>query len=177
MKLQNFKSGEVVMKKSLVVLVVLALSLMFTQSVFAQADDQTVTFVVSAVTKLAVSGDPGVLNITAGTAGTDALTPVSDATTTYSITHNSNSALKITGQITANGDMPAGTALKVALVGASGGTGQGSQTLTSGSPVDLVTGIAKGADAAKLITYTLEANASAGTIASTTRTVTLTLTN
>ena len=166
------------MKKSLVILAVLVLSLVFTQSVFTQTDNQTVTFAVDPVSKLSVSGNPGALTITTGTAGTDALTPVSVGGTTYSITHNSISDLKITGQIKASeGDMPTGTTLKVNLVGASGGKSTGAQILTSGSPVDLVTGIAMGADAGKSITYTLEANASAGVINSATRTVILTLTN
>jgi len=48
---------------------------------------------------------------------------------------------------------------------------------TSGSAVDIVTAINRGADAAQGITYTFSANASAGTLGSTTKTVTLTLTN
>jgi len=160
------------MKKSLVILAVLVLGLVFSQNVFAQTADQTVTFAVNAVAKLAVSGDPGALTITDGTAGATALTSVSNAGTTYSLTHNSNSALKITAELDA--DMPASTTLNLALASGNGTPGNSNLTTTA---ADIVTNIARGADATQTITYTFGADASAGVIASTTRTVTLTLTN
>jgi hypothetical protein len=48
---------------------------------------------------------------------------------------------------------------------------------TPATAVAVVTNIPKGADAARSITYTFSANASAGVMSSTAKTVTLTLTN
>jgi hypothetical protein len=135
---------------------------------------QSVTVAVSAVAKISVSGNPGALTITDGPIGTDALTSVSDASTTYSITHNSTTDKRITASLDAS--LPAGFTLQAAL-GSNKGTPSGSTTIPAGSAVNLVTGIARGADAGRTITYTFSALASAGTLPSTTRTVTLTLTD
>ena len=51
---------------------------------------QTVTLAVSSVQKLSVSGNPAPLTIGSGVAGTEGLTSVTDATTTYSETHNND---------------------------------------------------------------------------------------
>jgi len=60
------------------------------------------------------------------------------------------------------------------------GTSAGSidvSSATSGSAVDVVTAISRGADAGQSIGYTFAALASAGTLSSTNKTVTLTITN
>jgi len=135
---------------------------------------QSVTVSVSAVAKISVSGNPGALTISDGPIGTDNLTSVSDGSTTYSITHNSPTAKRITASLDAA--LPAGFTLSASL-GSSKGTSAGSATIPAGSAVNLVTGIVRGADAGRAITYTFSALASAGTLASETRTVTLTLTD
>ena len=135
---------------------------------------QSVTVSVSAVAKIAVSGNPGALTITDGPVGTDNLTSVSDASTTYSITHNSPTDKRITASLDAS--LPVGFTLQASL-GSNKGTSSGSTTIPAGSAVNLVTGIARGADAGRTITYTFSALASAGPLSSTTRTVTLTLTD
>jgi len=166
------------MKKSIVILGVAILSMALVSNVMAQATaTQTVSLAVNAVYKISTSGNPGALTITTGTAGTNALTSVSDNTTTYSITQNVAGTVKLTAHL--NSALTAGYKLEMNLAstkGTSAGTVDVSNA-TSGSAVDLVTAIARGADAAQAIAYTFSADASAGTLASTNKTVTLTLTN
>ena len=166
------------MKKSIVILGVAILSMALVSNVMAQATaTQTVSLAVNAVYKISTSGNPGALTITTGTAGTNALTSVSDNTTTYSITQNVAGTVKLTAYL--NSALTAGYKLEMNLAstkGTSAGTVDVSNA-TSGSAVDLVTAIARGADAAQAIAYTLSADASAGTLTSTNKTVTLTLTN
>jgi len=168
------------MKTSLSVLLVLALCVMCAGTSFSQATaTQTVNLVVSSVQKITVTGSPITLTISNGVAGTDALTPVTDATSTYSITHNSNTALRITANLDAV--LAAGYQLQINLAPSVGhGTSAGTVDISNAiaaSAVNVVTAIPKGADAARTITYSFAANASAGALASTAKTVTLTLTN
>ncbi len=166
------------MKRMIVILTVAVLSVVFVQSAMAQATaNQTVTLAVNAVYKIATSGNPGALTITTGTAGVEALTSVSDNSTTYSITQNVANTVKVTAHMDAV--LGAGYSLLLNLASTKG-TSAGDVDISnalSGSAVDIVTGISRGADAGQVITYTFSANASAGTLASTTKTVTLTLTN
>jgi hypothetical protein len=135
---------------------------------------QSLTLSVSSVAKIAVSGNPGPLTIASGVAGTDALSSVTDASTTYSITHNNISNMRITAGL--NIALDSGYKLEVALASDKGGPA-GTVDISTGAAVNVVTGIPKGADAGRTITYTFSADASAGTMTSTNRTVTLTLTN
>ena len=148
------------------------------QNAAAQATaNQTVSLAVNAVYKIATSGNPGGLTITTGTAGTDALSTVSDNTTSYSITQNVAGTVKVTANL--NSALSAGYTLQLNLAsskGTSAGTVDISGT-TPGSALNVVTGIAMGADANQTVTYTFGANASAGTLSSTNKVVTLTLTN
>jgi len=166
------------MKKSIAILAVAILSLVFVQSSFAQATaNQTVSLAVSAVYKIAVSGNPGAMTVTTGTAGTDALTSVSDASTQYSITQNVAGTVKITANLDAA--MAAGYTLQMGLASTKG-TSAGLVDISATSPgsaVNVVSNIALGADANQTISYDFSANASAGTLASTNKVVTLTLTN
>lgn len=166
------------MKKSLSTLALVVLSLAFVQNAFAQATaTQTVTLAVNSVFKISTSGNPGALTITTGTAGTDALTSVGDNSTSYSITQNFGNAVKITAHMDAA--LTSGYTLNLNLASTKG-TSAGSVDIsnaTSGSAVDVVTGINRGADAGQSISYTFSALATAGTLSSTSKTITLTLTN
>lgn len=166
------------MKKYFAVLAALALSTMVAETSLAQATaTQNVTLAVNTVYKIATSGNPGALTITTGTAGVDALTSVSDNSTTYSITQNFGNTVKVTAHMDAT--LASGYMLQMNLA-SSKGTSAGTVDIsnaTSGSAVDVITNIQRGADAGQTITYTFSANASAGTLASTSKTVTLTLTN
>jgi non-ribosomal peptide synthetase component E (peptide arylation enzyme) len=177
MNTQQHIISEVAMKRLVLILGVAVLSMGLVQSAMAQASaNQTVTLAVSAVYKIAVSGDPGALTISNGTAGVDALTPATDNSTTYSITQNVGNTVKITAYMDAA--LPAGYTLTLDMASTKGtGSSQDISNATSGSAVDIVTAINKGADAGQGISYSFSANASAGTLSSTTRTVTLTLTN
>jgi hypothetical protein len=166
------------MKKMMMVLAAVAVSTVLIESASAQANaTQNLTLAVNAVYKIATSGNPGSLTITTGTAGTDALTSVSDNSTTYSITQNFASTVKITANLDAA--LSAGYGLSINL-GSTKGTSAGTidiSNATSGSALNVVTAINKGADAGQAIGYTFSALASAGTLSSTSKVVTLTLTN
>lgn len=127
---------------------------------------QTVTFEVLAVNDISVSGDPGPLVTIAGSSDTD-------NSTTYNITTNEANK-KITGQLDA--DMPPNTTLEINLAAPTGATSLGNVILSSAA-ADLVTGIGILSESGLTITYTFTADASAGVIASDTRTVTLTITD
>jgi hypothetical protein len=172
------ETKETTMKKLTMVLGLAMISGAMIQQVFAQATaNQTVTLAVNAIYKIATSGNPSPLTITTGTAGSDNLTSVSDNSTTYSITQNFGNTVKITANMDAV--LSSGYTLNLNL-GSSKGTSVGSVDIsnaTSGSAVNVVTNIQRGADAAQSITYSFAATASAGTLASTSKVVTLTLTN
>jgi len=168
------------MKTSLSVLLVMALCVLCAGTTLSQVTaTQTVNLAVSSVQKISITGSPITLTISNGVAGTDALTPVTDATSSYSITHNSLTALRITANLDAA--LAAGYQLQINLAPSAGhGTTAGTVDISNAiaaSAVNVVTAIPKGADAARTITYTFAANASAGTLSSTAKTVTLTLTN
>ena len=166
------------MKKLTGLLAITVLSLVLVQSSFAQATaTQNVTLAVNTVYKIATSGNPAPLTITTGTAGVNALTSVSDNSTTYGITQNFGNTVKITANLDAA--LAAGYTLQLNMASTKG-TSAGSVDIsnaTAGSAVDVVTAIQRGADAGQAITYTFSADASAGTLASTAKVVTLTLTN
>lgn len=135
---------------------------------------QSLSFTVSPIAEISVSGNPPPFVISNGTPGSDALSSVSDGSTTYSIVHNSAANLRITAVLDVA--LPAGFVLQAALA-SSKGTSSSAVTIPAGTAVDVVTGIARGADANRTITYTFSADASAGELPTTSRTVTLTLTN
>jgi hypothetical protein len=168
-------STEVSVRYTALLAAALALLALVSDTGLSQATaTQSLTLAVNSVAKIAVSGNPGALTISDGIAGTDALSSVSDASTSYSITHNSLTNMRITAGLDVA--LPAGFTLQVALASNKGGS-TGATTIPAGTAVDVVTGIARGADAGRTITYTFSADASAGVLSSTTRTVTLTLTN
>jgi len=172
---QNSNQKKTKMKKSLILL---ALVVAVAYDAFSQATaTQNLTLAVNAVYKISTSSNPGAMTITTGTAGTDALSSVSDNSTTYSITQNFGNTVKVTANLDAA--LPVGYTLQINMASAQG-TSAGNVDIsnaTSGSAVNVVTAINRGADAAKAISYTFSALASAGTLSSTGKTVTLTLTN
>ncbi len=162
------------MNKSLVILGVALMSFALVQDVLAQTATQAVSLSVSKVYRIAITGAATInLAINAGVAGTDALTPVTDATSAYAITQNNSAATKVTANLDAV--MPKGH-LKIAL--ASGlGTTAGTVDITnatSGTALNVVSAIAMGAESGKSITYTFSANASEGLFTAS-KTVTLTV--
>ena len=162
------------MKKSLVILGVALMSFALVQDASAQTATQAVSLSVSKVYRIAITGAATInLAINAGVAGTDALTPVTDATSTYAITQNNSAATKVTANLDAV--MPNGH-LKIALasgLGATAGTVDITNA-TGASALNVVTAIAMGAETGKSITYTFSANASEGLFTAS-KTVTLTV--
>jgi hypothetical protein len=148
------------------------LAIMFACSSTAAAQttaNQTVTFQVDAINQIAFTGSPSLV-INAALAGSN---PNSVSTgVTWAVTTNQSNA-KITASV--NAAMPASVTLTVDLAAPSGATSAGAQSLGT-TAVDLVTGITQVAQGGLAVTYTLSATAAAGVVASTTRTVTYTIT-
>ena len=135
----------------------------------AQTANQVVTFQVDAINQIAFSGSPS-LTINTATAGSNPT--AATAAASWAVTTNQTGA-KITASIGSN--MGAGLNLSVDLSAPAGGTSAGVQALST-TAVDLVTGITKLAQSALGVTYSLDATAAAGVVASSSRTVTYTIT-
>ena len=138
----------------------------------AQSANQVVTFSVTAINEIAVSGNPGALVVTAATAGSQPNEAI-DNSTTYLISSNGTN-MKITGSI--NAAMPPGVSLKINLAAPTSGSSAGDVSLGIDS-TDLVSGTGKVAEAGKTITYKLSATVAAGVVVNANTTVTLTLTD
>ena len=137
--------------------------------VVAQSSSQTVSYQVDAINQIAFAGSPSLVinSATAGSAPSSA-----NAAATWAVTTNQSNA-KITASI--NAAMPANVTLMVDLVAPTGATSAGPRTLSTVA-ADVVTGITQVAQGALGVTYTLSATATAGVVASSTRTVTYTIT-
>ena len=136
----------------------------------AQTATQTVTFQVDAINQVAVSGTP-TLTISAAVAG-GAPTSATSTGNTWAVTTNQSGA-KITASI--GSPMPTGVTLSASMAAPSGGTSAGYQALGT-TAVDLVTGITKLNASGLSLDYKLDATTAAGTLSSTTRVVTYTIT-
>jgi len=135
----------------------------------AQTATQVVTFQVDAINQIAFAGSPSLVVNTA-TAGSNPTASTSAAS--WAVTTNQTGS-KITASIGSN--MPAGLTLSVNLAAPAGASSAGAQSLSTVA-VDLVTTITMLAQGALGVTYTLDATAAAGVVASTSRTVTYTIT-
>jgi hypothetical protein len=140
-------------------------------AVFAQTDTQNVTFEVTAVNDISVTGAPSLTLSTLNAEGT-AFEPATDATSTYSLFTNSTN-MKITAALDL--DMPAGLTLTLDMTAPSGAVGTGSTEL-SATAADLVTNISQVSAQNLGMTYTLSGTPSA-TAAADTRIVTFTITS
>lgn len=135
----------------------------------AQSATQTLTFQVDAINQIAFTGNPSlVINTAAAGSNPSSVT----AAVTWAVTTNQANA-KITASL--NAALPANVTLTVDLAPATGASSAGAQSLGTTS-VDLVTAVTRVAESALGVTYTLSATAAAGVVASTTRTVTYTIT-
>jgi hypothetical protein len=132
---------------------------------------QSVTIEVKPITRIAVTGNPGPLFVT--DSESDGLV-VSDKSTKYSMLTNLEN-MKIVASI--NGPMPQGTKLMVKLETSAGVSNGFVDVSNASTPVDVVTGINKGADRNQSITYAFAADPSMNQVNSDSRIITLTLTN
>jgi hypothetical protein len=135
----------------------------------AQTATQTVTFQVDAINQIAFSGSPSLV-INTATAGSNPSSATAAAS--WAVTTNQTNA-KITASI--GSAMPAGLTLSVDLSAPAGGSSAGVKVLGTVA-VDLVTSITKLAQSGIAVGYSLDATAAAGVVASTSRTVTYTIT-
>ena len=158
------------MNRTKKILISFALLPLAASALMAQTASHVLTFQVSAINQVSVSGTPS-LTINAAVAGS-APTTVTATGSTYSVTTNQTSA-KITAAIDAA--MPTGVTLSTTLTAPAGGTSAGQKSL-SATATDVVTGITKLNQAGLAITYQLDATAAAGVVSSATRTVTYTIT-
>lgn len=150
-------------------LAALALLVGMSAAASAQTATQVVTFQVDAINQIAFAGSPSLVinTATAGSNPTDATAPAS-----WSVTTNQTN-MKVTASI--GSAMPAGLTLSVQLTAPGGATSVGSALGTTA--VDLVTTISQQAQSGLAVSYTLSATPAAGVVASTTRTVTYTITS
>ncbi|MCK5644885.1 MAG: hypothetical protein KAJ19_29060 [Gammaproteobacteria bacterium] len=157
------------MKRLSVLLIISFLTQIYGNAAFAEGKKR-IPYRNPAATNISVSGNPGTLNISFAIAGFEPFSET-DATTTYDIS-NDGSTVKITGSL--NSAVPANTQLLLSLAAPTGATSTGWQYLTT-SPSNLVTSIGTLDESGLTITYRFFAPTSAGIIASSQRTVTLTV--
>jgi hypothetical protein len=135
----------------------------------AQTATQVVSYEVTALNEISVSGSPSLVinDATPGTGLTSAT-----AGGTYAITTNETNR-KITAHI--NSNMPSGVTLKVELAAPTGGNSPGAVTLST-VPADVVTGVANVNESGLSISYELSATVAAGVVSAANKTVTYTIT-
>jgi hypothetical protein len=136
----------------------------------AQTATQTVTFQVSAINQVAVTGAPSLV-INAAAAGS-APTSATAAGNSWAVTTNQSNA-KITASISAA--MPTGLTLSANLGAPAGASTTGLVALGTAAH-DMVTGITKLNASGLPLTYQLDATTAAGVVTSATRVVTYTIT-
>lgn len=149
--------------------IALAASAFAAHDASAQSATQVVSYQVTAVSEISVSGTPSLVinNATPGSGLTSA-----SATGTYAITTNETNR-KITAQIDLA--MPTGVTLSVTLAAPTGGTSSGTKNLTTLAQ-DVVTGVSTVDQSGLSITYGLSATVAAGVVPAGNRTVTYTIT-
>ncbi|MGI9141276.1 MAG: hypothetical protein ACR2GJ_09220 [Gemmatimonadaceae bacterium] len=147
-----------------------ALGTAFASRAEAQTATQTVTFQVSAINQVAVTGSP---SLTVNTATAGSAPTAATATGSWAVTTNQTGA-KITGSIASA--MPDGVTLTANLTAPAGGATSAGAVSLGIVATDLVTGITKLNASALALTYGLAATAAAGVVASDTRVVTFTVT-
>jgi hypothetical protein len=158
------------MKKSAFVTIGALVAFAAVNTASAQSATQTVTFQVSAINQIAVTGTPSLVINTA--AAGSAPTSVTSSGNTWSVTTNQTGA-SITASIPTA--MPAGVTLSANLTAPSGATSTGLTALGT-TAVNVVTSITKLNAAGLALSYQLDATAAAGVVSSATRVVTFTIT-
>lgn len=181
----NIRLKVIIMKVSYILAIVLfslfLLGTCYSQALLASpappvplaSATQTLTLTVQGSSAMSVSLSTLTITLPTATAGNDPAA-TTNATSTYSITHNSGSAKKITARIDVV--MPAYTSLTVALASTKGSSSGTVNISGATTDVDVVTGIAKGKDNIQSITYVFSADASVEAVVLT-RNVTFTLTD
>ncbi len=148
-----------------------ALAMMTVASTASAQVTQDVTIAVNAISQIAVTGGAQSLTISTATAGSNPTN--ASVTVSWAVTTNQSNQ-KVSASIDAA--MPAGVTLTAQMeTPSAGGLSTGPNPLSTSS-VDLVTGISTLAESGLDLIYVLSATPAAGVVASTTRTVTYTIT-
>jgi hypothetical protein len=147
-----------------------ALAIVAAQAAVGQTATQIVTYQVTPINQVSIAGAAPALIVNTAVAG-NAPTSVSSSGITWSVTTN-QTGTKISGSIPSN--MPAGLTLSADMGAPGGATSTGAQSLST-TAIDLVTGITKLNASGLGLTYSLDATAAAGVVASGTRLVTFTV--
>lgn len=148
-----------------------ALAIMTVASTASAQVTQDVTIAVNAISQIAVTGGAQSLTISTATAGSNPTN--ASVTVSWAVTTNQSNQ-KVSASIDAA--MPAGVTLTAQMeTPSAGGLSTGPNPLSTSS-VDLVTGISTLAESGLDLIYVLSATPAAGVVASTTRTVTYTIT-
>jgi hypothetical protein len=142
----------------------------FASTAAAQTATQDVTYSVSAINQISVSGGAQTLAVTTAVAGS-APTAVSSSGLTWAVTTNETNR-KVVAKLDLA--MAAGVTLTSNLTAPSSGLSAGAKALTA-LDQDMVTSIDTQDASALSLVYTLSATSAAGVVASTTRTVTYTI--
>jgi hypothetical protein len=158
------------MKLARVLPIATALSIGFARIAVSQTATQTVTFQVTAINQISITGAAPTLIVNTATAGSAPSTATSSGIT-WAVTTNQTGA-KINASIPTA--MPAGLTLSANMGAPAGATSVGTTALTT-TAVDLVTGITKLNSSGLALTYSLDATTAAGVVASGTRVVTFTV--
>ena len=158
------------MKKSAFVTIGALVAFAAVNTASAQSATQTVTFQVSAINQIAVTGTPSLVINTA--AAGSAPTSATSSGNTWSVTTNQTGA-SITASIPTA--MPAGVTLSANLTAPAGATSTGLTALGT-TAVNVVTSITKLNASGLALAYQLDATAAAGVVTSATRVVTFTIT-
>ena len=160
-------------KRVFTTVLVVGLAILGSRAASAQTSDTaTVTYQVSAVTLLDLTGSASV-NINTGTVGVGLTDAIDSAGVTYAITNNAgDNSKKLVGKVSAAPTSP--TVLSVNVTAPSGATSAGYVALTT-SDQDLVTLIDNLNATGVAIAFKLSSTVAAGIVASTSPTFTLTI--
>ena len=139
------------MRNILGIIIALGMVLLLASMAFAGTASQTVTYGISGVQEISVTGSPN-LSISAAVAGENP-TSVSDSTSTYSFTTN-KTGQKITGSIPIN--MPEGLTLSATFADPGSTWTSASEQPLGTAAVTLASG-GRGSAKNKMLTYTLSA--------------------
>lgn len=151
--------------------VILALAAVSTAAM-GQSTTQSITYTVSAINVISVTGAP-TLTINSAVTGSQ-LTAPTDATSTWSVTSNAGSAATQSLHASINSNMPAGVTLELLAAAPTHGTSPGYVALSTNA-VTVVSGINLSTSTSLTLTYRLSALLTAGAVALGSKTVTFTI--
>lgn len=156
-------------------IIVLSMVIFSGQVVAADTATQGITFSIVEFRDITVSGNPGHMVLDTIVPNSGDYVPAVDTSTTFNLTSNSPTPMKITGELEGEG-MPQSTLLEVGLADINGATNMGTIELDI-APQTLLTGITHAVALDKTITYTLSGIFYADLQQNSTRTVVFTFTD